>query len=278
MRNLIRFIDRYSFFFLFLLFEVFAFYLLFKNNHYQQSSLLNSTNSFTGNVYSKYSDFTAYLDLRQINEQLAEQNSNLLENQLNAHHKLFGENIIVNDTIYERQYHYASARVINNSTNKQNNYLTLDIGERNGVKPGMGVISPSGIVGVVKNVSAHYSSVLSVLHSNSKISVKLKNSNYFGSVQWDGADYQVGILKDIPNHVSIALGDTIVTSGYSATFPVNLTIGIISKIEKPEGENFYELRIRFSNDFKNLSRVFIVKNNFKTEKEQLEEETTASDD
>ena len=103
MRNLIRFIDRYSFFFLFLLFEVFAFYLLFKNNHYQQSSLLNSTNSFTGNVYSKYSDFTAYLDLRQINEQLAEQNSNLLENQLNAHHKLFGENIIVNDTIYERQ-------------------------------------------------------------------------------------------------------------------------------------------------------------------------------
>ena len=142
----------------------------------------------------------------------------------------------------------------------------------------MGVISPSGIVGVVKNVSAHYSSVLSVLHSNSKISVKLKNSNYFGSVQWDGADYQVGILKDIPNHVSIALGDTIVTSGYSATFPVNLTIGIISKIEKPEGENFYELRIRFSNDFKNLSRVFIVKNNFKTEKEQLEEETTASDD
>ncbi len=278
MRNLIRFIDRYSFFFLFLLFEVFAFYLLFKNNHYQQSSFLNSTNSFTGNVYSKYSDFTAYLDLRQINEQLAEQNSNLLENQLNAHHKLFGENIIVNDTIYERQYHYASGRVINNSTNKQNNYLTLDIGKRNGVKPGMGVISPSGIVGVVKNVSKHYSSVLSVLHSNSKISVKLKNSAYFGSVQWDGADYQEGILKDIPNHVSIALGDTIVTSGYSATFPVDLTTGIISRIEKPEGENFYDLRISFSNDFKNLSRVFIVKNNFKTEKEQLEEETTASDD
>lgn len=278
MRNLIRFIDRYSFFFLFLLFEVFAFYLLFKNNHFQQSSFLNSTNSVTGNIYNNYSDFAAYLDLKQINQDLAEQNSDLLENQLNAHHKMFGANILVNDTIYERQYHYAAAKVINSSTNKQNNYLTLDIGFLNGIEPGMGVISTNGVVGVVKNVSKHYSSVLSVLHSSAKISAKLKHSNYFGSVQWDGDNYLEGILKDIPNHVKLVLGDTVVTSGYSATFPYNLTMGTISKIEKPEGENFYDLKIKFTNDFKNLSHVFIVKNTLKKERALLEGETEQADD
>lgn len=278
MRNLIRFIDKYSFFFLFLLFEVFAFYLLFQNNHYQQSSFLNSTNSLTGGMYSYYSDFTAYLDLKQINQRLAEQNSVLLENQLNAHHKLFGENIYVNDTIYTRQYHYAAAKVVNNSINKQNNYLTLDIGSLNGIKPGMGVISTNGVIGVIKNVSEHYSTVLSVLHSNSRISTKLKKSNYFGSVQWDGKDYLEGTLLDIPNHVSIAVGDTIVTSGYSSTFPHNLMVGTISEYDKPEGENFYDIRIKFSNDFKNMSQVYIVKNNLKLEKEELESETEQEDD
>lgn len=229
-------------------------------------------------MYSYYSDFTAYLDLKQINQRLAEQNSVLLENQLNAHHKLFGENIYVNDTIYARQYHYAAARVVNNSINKQNNYLTLDIGSLNGIEPGMGVISTNGVIGVIKNVSKHYSTVLSVLHSNSKISTKLKKSNYFGSVQWDGKDYLEGILLDIPNHVSIAVGDTIVTSGYSSTFPHNLTVGTISEYDKPEGENFYDIRIKFSNDFKNMAQVYIVKNNLKLEKEELETETEQEDD
>jgi rod shape-determining protein MreC len=278
MRNLIQFIDRYSFFFLFLLFEVFAFYLLFKNNSFQQASFFNSTNSITGNFYSQYSNLTGYLNLKEVNQSLAYQNGRLLDNQVKSYQKLFGKNIYINDTIYERKYHFTEARVINNSTNKQNNYLTLDIGGLNGIKPGMGVISPSGVVGVIKNVSNHYSSVLSVLHRSAKISAKLKKSDYFGSMQWDGVDYKKGILLDIPNHVKITIGDTIVTSSYSSTFPSEMTIGTVASFEKPEGENFYHIGLDFSNDFRSLSQVFIVKNTSKIEQEELEEQTREGDD
>lgn len=278
MRNLIRFIDKYSFFFLFLLFEVLSFYLLIQNNRFQGSSFLNSTNAITGSIYSKYSSWTDYLNLTVVNQELAEENKRLREKQLNAFNKVFGENVYIKDTLYQRQYHYSKAKIINNSIHKQNNYLTLDKGTNNGVEVGMGVIGPNGVVGVVKHVSKHYASVLSLLHSRAKISTKLKKTNYFGSLQWDGKDYREGILKDIPNHVSLSVGDSVVTSGYSSTFPESLFVGTIIKIDKPEGENFYDLRVKFSNDFKNLSYVYIVKNNLKLEKEKLEKEREVDND
>ena len=163
--------------------------------------------------------------------------------------------------------------MINNSTNKQNNYITLDKGTQSGLKVGMGVISPNGVVGVIKNVSDHYASVLSLLHTRAKISCKLQKTNYFGSLQWDGRDYKEGILLDIPNHVDISAGDTIVTSGYSSTFPENLVVGTVLSVEKPAGENFYDIRILFNNDFKHLNQVYVVKNNYQLEQDELELET-----
>lgn len=273
MRNLIAFISKYSFFFLFLILEVFAFYLLFRNNNFQRAIFLNSTNKLSGSIYKSYSELTDYLDLRQVNQNLAEENSRLRENQLNAYQRLFGENIMINDTIYKRKYFYTQARVINNSINKQNNYLTLNIGSSNGIEKGMGVIGPEGVVGVVKNVSTHFSSVLSVLHRSSKISARLKNTNYFGSMQWSGDNYREGMLLDIPNHVDIAIGDSVETSGYSSTFPEGTLLGIIKNVEKPEGENFYDITITFINDFKHLTHVYVVKNNYQLEQQSLESES-----
>lgn len=278
MRNLIAFISKYSFFFLFLILEVFAFYLLFRNNNFQRTVFLNSTNKVSGNIYESYSEWTDYLDLSVVNQQLAKENSRLRENQIKAYQRLFGENIMVNDTIYKRKYFYTKAKVINNSINKQNNYITLDIGASNGVKKGMGVIGPSGVVGVVKDVSTHFSSVLSVLHRSAKISAKLKNTNYFGSMQWNGENYQVGMLLDIPNHVDISKGDTIETSGYSATFPEGIVLGTILGFEKPDGENFYDISIKFINDFKHLTHVYVVKNNYQLEQQSLEEKSEEQND
>jgi len=184
----------------------------------------------------------------------------------------------VNDTIYKRKYFYTQARVINNSINKQNNYLTLNIGSSNGVKKGMGVIGPEGVVGIVKNVSTHFASVLSVLHRSAKISTRLKNTNYFGSMQWSGRNYKEGMLLDIPNHVDIAIGDTIETSGYSATFPEGILLGTIKNFEKPEGENFYDITISFINDFKHLTHVYVVKNNYQLEQQSLESESEEQND
>lgn len=277
MRNLIAFISKYSFFLLFIFFEVIAFYLLFKNNNFQRSSFLNASNSVTGGVYESYSELTDYFNLKEVNLALAEENERLREKQLNSYSKLFGENIWYNDTILQRQYHYTRARVINNSINRQNNYLTLNRGSLNGIKSGMGVIGPSGVIGVVKDVSRHYATVLSILHRESRISVKLKATNYFGSMQWDGENYQKGVLFDIPNHVLINVGDTIVTSGYSATFPEGLPVATIDSFNKPEGENFYEVFVSFINDMKHVSHVYIVKNNQSIEQKELEDLSEEND-
>jgi len=227
----------------------------------------------SGEMYNQFSKLTNYLDLREVNEQLAEENRNLHDRQLKSFEKLYGPNVLINDTIYQQQYFYTKARIVNNSTNKQNNYLTLNVGKANGIESGMGVISSNGVVGIIRNVSEHYSTVLSMLHRSTKISVKLKNNNYFGSMQWDGKSYKEGVLMDIPNHVQISKGDTIITSGFSATFPANIPVATIKSFEKPEGENFYNIHLNFTTHFKNISYVYVIKNNWANEQVELEKKT-----
>ena len=270
MRNLIAFIRKYSFFFLFLAVEVLAFYLLFSKNHFQRSSFLNSTNEVTGGFYTKYSNFNDYVHLAEVNEALSEENKRLRGRQIQSFERLFGENVYVLDTIFRRKYLYTKAKVVNNSISHQNNHLTLNVGIKNGIERGMGVIGPNGVVGVIKNVSDHYASVVSVLHREAKISVKLKTSQYFGSMQWNGVNYRNTQLIDIPNHVELLKGDTVVTSGYSSIFPEGLSTAVIQSFEVREGENFYDIEMKLLSDFKQLSYVYIVKNNTSTELQELE--------
>lgn len=277
MRNLIAFLNKNSFFFLFLFLEVIAFYLIIRNNRYQRASFINSANNISSGIYESFSNATDYFDLKEANESLARENARLRENQLSAYAEIFGDNVVVNDTIYGKKYLYVEAKVINNSVNKQNNYLTLNKGSLNGIQPGMGVIGSKGVVGIIKNVSANYSTVLSILHSRASISAKLKRTSYFGSMKWDGKNYRNGVLTDIPNHVSINLGDTVVTSGYSSIFPDNTAIATILDYGKPEGENFYDIKVRFINDLKSISHVYVVKNIHKTEIEELENSIPEAD-
>jgi len=206
-----------------------------------------------------------------VNKALADENQLLRERQLLSHQKLFGANYLVHDTIYQQKYLYTTARVINNSVNKQNNYLTLNIGSSNGIEKGMGVLGPTGVVGVVVQSSQHYSTVLSVLHREARVGSKLKGSEYFGSLQWDGDSPESGILSDIPNHVALSIGDTIVSSGYSSIFPADIPLAVIKEFEKPAGENFYEIKVDFTTDFRNLGYVYVVKNIHKEEIEELDE-------
>jgi rod shape-determining protein MreC len=270
MRNLIQFLNRYSFFFLFLFFEVIAFYILIRHNNFHQSRFFTSSNYLSGRIYTTYSNFTDYINLKQVNEDLLEENRRLKERQIKSFDGLYGENIMINDTIYQRKYLYSTARIINNSTNKQRNYLTLNTGSENGVKPGMGVVGSTGVIGVIQNVSPHFSTVLSVLHINSSISAKVEGSDYFGSLKWEGKSYREGILEDIPNHVQLTIGDTIVTSGFSATFPPGIDLATIADIIKPEGENFYTIKVNFIVDYKNISQVYVIKNIMKREQQELE--------
>ncbi|MCB0408696.1 MAG: rod shape-determining protein MreC [Flavobacteriales bacterium] len=270
MRNLFRFLTKNSFIFLFLLLEVVAFSLLVQNNNYQSSSFFNSSNFLVGNLYSTVNNINDYFNLKEENQKLAQQNAKLQSTSLSSFMKVFGRLVQINDTTFMQSYVYSSAKVINNSTNKRQNYLTIDKGAINGIEAEMGVISPKGVVGIIKNVSDHFGSVMSVLHEKNKISAKIKKSGYFGSLVWEGGNYREAELKDIPNHVKLVIGDTIVTSGYSSIFPENILIGTIKEFELPKGNNFYNIKVEFTEDYLNVSHVYIIKSLLKEEKKALE--------
>ena len=270
MRNLIRFLSNNSFIFLFVFLLFVSFILLVQNNNYQNSKFFNSSNFLIGNLYSTVNNVNDYFNLKEVNAELAEQNAKLQSLQLKSFTKVNGTTVYINDTIYSQKYVYTSAKAINNSTNKRENYITIDKGSLNGIKPGMGVISPLGIIGTVKNVSNNFCSVMSVLHEKNAVSAKIKKSGYIGSLVWELGDYRIAQLKDIPNHVKLNKGDTIITSGYSQVYPEGRLIGVVKEFDLPEGNNFYNIKIELTVDYKKLSHVFIVKSWMKNEQRELE--------
>lgn len=273
MQSLLRFLLRYHFTLLFILLETLAIVLLIQNNNYQNTSFVRFTRNIKGKFYDQTVKVEQYLNLREKNKTLKEENvylRNFIAKNMDAEVDTFKKKI---DTSYNQQYYYIRATVLNNSINKQHNYLTLNKGSAAGVKPEMGVISSNGIVGVVRGVSEHFCSVISLLNSELSVSAKLKNSGYYGSFNWTGRDYRYGKLQDIPLHVQVSEGDSVITSGYSAIFPEGILVGFVEDYQE-KGGRFLELTVELSTDFKKLNNVYIVRNLLKEEQKQLENEFT----
>ena len=270
MRPLFQFLARHYFFFLFLLLEGLALTMLVSNSYYQRSVIVNSANGFTGRVYSWYSGITQYLSLKESNRYLAEENARLLNFQKSSFIKTDNKVFLKNDTLYRQQYEYVTAKVINNSTNQINNYLTINKGSKLGIKKGMAVVCSQGIVGIVNEVSENFATVISMLHPKMKISAKIKKNDYVGTIVWEGGSAERGSLKDIPTHVKIKAGDTVITSGYSLMFPEGAMIGTIKDFRVNKGNDFYIVDVDFSTDFNNVSWVYVVQNMMKDELDNLE--------
>jgi len=271
-RNLIIFIRRYFTFFLFLVLLIFCLSLVFRRNNYQRASFVNSANGISGYFFRKYANVQYYFHLRTVNDSLVAQNAQLL-NQLPGDYPAADTSSFKHlDTAGKRTYLYMPAQVINNSVNTPMNYLTLYRGSAEGVEEGMGVLGPQGIVGIVRKVSPHYAVVMSLLHKDMRISAKLVNTGNFGSVKWDVAhpDPHYGVLTDIPKNVTLHLGDSVVTSGYSAIFPPGILIGFVDRVSEMSASNFHRIRIRFATHFQSLQFVYVVKNFNAEEQHQLE--------
>lgn len=273
MRNLIQFLWKYHFVLLFLFVEVIAFSILIQNNSFQRASFWGSMNEVSGNAFELKNGVTEFIDLKKINKHLAVQNAELLGNQIESYYPLTPERILVNDSTFQKQYSYLTAKVINNTVNKRNNYITINQGKHADVVANKGVICDRGVVGIVKATSENFASVMSVLHKNAQISAKLKANNYFGIITWNGKSPNRAQLSDIPAHVAIQPGDTVVTRGSGTLFPPNILIGTINSFTQEEGTDFYEVEVDLSVDFRNLSHVYIVENQFKMEQDSLEQST-----
>ena len=271
MRNLFLFLWRYNFFIFFLLLEACCIYLIVQNSKYRRASFINSTNRVAAEVNSGVSAVTEYINLRTTNEALARQNATLRGLFPDVYYIDSALRRTVSDTNYRQQYTFLTAKVVNNSVNRRSNYLTLDRGSLQGVKPEMGVICPDGVVGIVKDVSEHYCSVISFLHKDSRISARIRKNGYIGSMVWGGTDDAHGQLTDIAKHVKLAPGDTIVTSSFSAIFPEGVMIGVIDRVNPETSDNFQDIDVKLSTPFASLSYVYIVGNLYKEEQRALED-------
>ena len=270
MSSLLQFFVRFSSFFIFLLLETISFFFIIREHAFQNAGFINSSNEAVGRIYESYNNSKEYLYLRTINDSLRDENARLRAGQFASFRdEKFSVDANCNPD-FSQIYTFLSAKVINKTIDKTNNYITINRGSKQGIEKDMGVITDQGIVGIVKDVSEHFSVVMTILHKDSKISVKIGNSSYTGSLVWQGKDPRVAQILNVPNHVKASVGDTVFTTGYSSIFPENIMVGRIKEARVPSGSNFYEMSITLSTNFEALPYVYIVNYMMKKEQSQLE--------
>jgi len=268
MRNLLHFFLRNYIVFLFLLLEGISFILIFQFNAFQRSGFISHTRSITSALQENFSGFRSYFHLRTENEILSFENARL-RNELSK--KGIFEKVpgFVIDTISQTAYHYIPSRVITSSVNSQYNYLTINKGRLQGVYPDMAAISETGVVGIVVAVSDNYATLIPILNRNFRLSARFKKNKFFGIIEWEGRSPDYASFKEIPVHVNVQPGDTVVTSGFSAVFPEDILVGIVEDVID-SGGNFHEIKVRLTTDYRRLYHVNLIRFANKAEIEELE--------
>ena len=278
MNNLLYFFIKARPWILFTVYAVIGCILLFNSNPYQHSVYLTSANSISTGVYNAATGVTSYFNLRNINEDLQRRNSDLelellaLKQQMLQFHDMEYAQTHPVDSALQR-YNFILAHVINNSVHRPHNYITIQKGALDGIKPDMGVVDQNGVVGKVNVVGPHSARIISLLNNNLRLSCKVKSSNTVGSLVWDGDDYRVALLEEIPRHATFNKGDTIITSGYSTSLPEGIPVGVILGEKKGHDDNFHTLMVKLFTDFSKLSTVRIIVDNMAEELKVIEAAT-----
>lgn len=269
MQQILYFLKRFRFFLLFLVLQIIALGFTIQHHSYHKSKFVNSSNSITGGIYNKISAITEFINLKEENLRLIEENVQL-KNQFQSSKN---NTIVIRDSIVsDKKFQFIFAKIINNNYTKQNNFLTINKGENQGIEEDLGVINSKGIIGVIKNTSNKYATVLSILNRNSKVHVKLKNSNHIGTLEWNGKNPNTVQLTDIPRQAEFKEGDTIITGGKSAIFPEGINVGTIKNFAF-EHNQYKEINISLFNDMTSLGYVQIIKNLEREEQLNLEQQT-----
>ena len=279
MRNLINFLIQYSVLILFLILEVISFAFVVNNRDYQKTVFLSSSNTVVSSLYQVSNSVVEFFKLSAANDNLSEENTVLKNEIISLKNQLSTLKPIQKDSVNfhippEMEYEFISAKVINNSTNKIQNYITLNKGFKDGIKVDMGVVSDEGVVGIVKVVSEKFSVVVSVLNERLKVNCKFKKSNYSGPLEWNGYDFRYANLKDIARHVEFSLGDSLITSGFTNSFPEGIPVGTVDNYKIEESDAYYNIKVKLAVNFRTLSHVKVI--NYKNYLEQQTIEKVAS--
>jgi rod shape-determining protein MreC len=273
MNNLLNFFVKHSAWFIFAIYVILSLVLLFKDNPYQQSVYLTSANRVSAAVYKAFNGVTSYFHLHDINESLQERNAALEMELIELRKQMSDMALLAPDSLRQpaavQQYSFVMAHVISNSIAQPNNYITIDRGHIDGVSPEMGVIDQNGVVGIVNVVGPHAARVISLLNPHMRLSCKLRNNGFYGSLVWDGKSPRYAVLEELPKHITFHKGDTIVTSGYSAVFPEGIIVGTVEGLARDMSDSFVSLRIKLTTNFSQLSSVRVITNNMKEQIDAL---------
>lgn len=266
MNELFAFLLRNSKWFVFTFFVAISVTMLLHGDPYRQHVYLTSAGRMASSVYKGANNVTSYFNLHEINEELNSRNANLQaevsrlqETIALLQEQLFTDTLVPDSGV--RHFEFIVAHVINNSISHPYNYLTINKGSHDGISPELGVIDRNGVVGIVSNVGPGSSRVISLLNPHFRLSCKIKRTDYFGSLVWDGQSPEIALLEELPRHTRFDIGDTIVTSGYSAVFPAGLPVGVVIDDDTDRNQNFFTLKVRLLADFTTLSNVQVVLNN-----------------
>ncbi len=267
--RLIGVLKKYDYVVVFLLLVVVSAVLMSRTSYYQGSKLVAWSNAVAGGWYQGVHSVGGYFDLKGENDRLAAENA-MLKAQLESSYISYTDSVFtVNDTTYMQRYSYTEARVIKNSWSQQNNFIMINKGSKHGIKVDQAVVSPDGIVGVVMSVSKNFATIMPVLHSDSRNSVKVKRTGISGSLVWDGLDYRYAQVVDVPATHQFEDNDTIITSGLANDFPEGVPVGYVVEAEPLSGSGFYKVKIRLATDFNKLDHVYVINNRFREEQEDL---------
>ena len=260
MHNLLRFIKLNQFLLLFVIIEGFSIILLLQNNSYQAHKAIKFSTEYTSTIYRYKSAFSNYLSLKKTNDYLILENAKL--------HTLLqnNETFVDSSLLRNKNFNYIAAKVINNSVKKRNNFITLNKGLKNGIKNGMGVMTNQGVIGIIHSVSKNYALAISLLHNKSAIGIFLKKNMHTAILKWEGFDYRTATIRDLPIHIPLNIGDTIITNSYSNIYPEGINIGTISDFKKND-DGFYTINVNLFEDFNNLRYVYVIHS--KESEEQL---------
>lgn len=269
MNSVFQLFLKYGYHLIFFILEVICFYFIIQYNRVQNEIFWNSSNVYIAKLATFTGKAQRYFNIREVNDSLQRENANLIENLIRIEY--INREIPQLDTSFSH-YGIIPVHICNNTFHLANNHVTLCKGRREGIEPNMGVISEKGIVGIVRNVSDNFAHVISVLHSQTRISCAVKSRNTHGNLVWKSMDPQRMILESVPKHQYVAIGDTVVTSGYSTIFPKGIPVGRIESFEVVPGSNSYEITVKLSQSLSSLQYAYVIKNSLAAEQLNLEKE------
>lgn len=259
MQQIINFLIKYKNTLLFLLLLFISLVFTVQSHSYHKSKFINSANSLTGGVYNWANDVDEYFNLKEYNDRLVEENK-VLRAKLGIQQSKDSDTIFQDTASFDSPYQFTSAKVIRNQYANVDNYILINKGKKDSIKSDLGVITSRGIVGIVEESTNGFSRVISILNSNSSISVQLKNTNHFGSLVWNGHDPNTVQLEEVPRLAPVKKGDTITTDGRSFIFPKGIPVGIVNDFELDQNESYYKINVRLFNDMTNVGYVYVINN------------------